>query len=102
MPPADVSSTVAKIAADLRLSADSSAVRTPLAAGGGKAAGSQRAYSLGSYAMGQRDGRTDGRRDRGIAKCAPPPPPPVPLRLRLTRKLTAYRAKDRYCTEHSL
>ena len=35
MPPADGSSTVAKIAADLRPSADESAVRTSLAAGGG-------------------------------------------------------------------
>jgi len=35
MPPADGSSTVAKIAADLRPSADGSAVRTSLAAGGG-------------------------------------------------------------------
>ena len=34
-PPADGSSTVAKIAADLRLSADRSAVRTSLVAGGG-------------------------------------------------------------------
>ena len=35
MPAADDSSTVAKIAADLRLSADGSAVRTSLVAGGG-------------------------------------------------------------------
>ena len=55
--PADGSSTVAKIAADLRLSADGSAVRTSLVAGGGYAAGSQRARSLGSCAMGQTDGR---------------------------------------------
>ena len=54
---------VAKIAADLRPSADGSAVRTSLVAGGGKAAGSQRAHSLGSCAMGQ----TDGRTDRGIS-----------------------------------
>ena len=46
-----------KIAADLRPSADGSAVRTCLVAGGGEAAGSQRAYSLGSCAMGQRDAR---------------------------------------------
>ena len=35
MPPADGSSTVAKIAADLRPSADGSAFRTSLVAGGG-------------------------------------------------------------------
>ena len=35
MPPADGSSTVAKIAADLRPSADGSAVRTSLVAGSG-------------------------------------------------------------------
>jgi len=46
-----------KIAADLCPSADWSAVRTPLVAGGDKAAGSQRAYSLGSCTMGQTDGR---------------------------------------------
>jgi len=54
--PANGSSTVAKIAADLRPSADGSAVRTSLVTGGGYAAGSQRAYSLGSCAMGQTDG----------------------------------------------
>jgi len=43
--------------ADLRPSADGSAVRSSLVAGGGKAAGSRRAYSLGSCAMGQADGR---------------------------------------------
>jgi len=48
--------------ADLRSSADQSArnrsaVRTSLVAGGGKTAGSQRAYSLDSCAMGQTDGR---------------------------------------------
>ena len=37
-PPRDGSSTVAKIAADLRPSADGSAVCTSLAAGGGQAA----------------------------------------------------------------
>jgi len=57
MPPADGSSTVAKIVADLRPSADASAVRTSLVAGGGNAAGSQRAHSLGSCAMGQTHGR---------------------------------------------
>ena len=57
MPPADGSSTVAKIAADLRPSAVGSAVRTSLVDGDGSAAGSQRAYSLGSCAMGQTDGR---------------------------------------------
>jgi len=46
-----------KIAADLRPSADGFAVRTSLVAGGGYAAGSQRAYSLDSCAMGQTDGR---------------------------------------------
>ena len=46
-----------KIAADLRPSADGSAVRTPLVAGGGKPVCSQRGYSLGSCAMGQTDGR---------------------------------------------
>jgi len=60
--PADGSSTVAKIAANLRLSADGSAVRTSQVAGSDKAAGSQRAYSLESC-MGQ----TDRRTDRGIA-----------------------------------
>ena len=45
-----------KIAVDLRPSTDRSAVHTSLVAGGGKAAGSQRAYSLGSCAMGQTDG----------------------------------------------
>ena len=44
---------MAKIAAGLRPFADGSVVRTSLVAGGGKAAGSQRAYSLGSCAMGQ-------------------------------------------------
>jgi len=57
MPPADGSSTVAKIAADLRPSTDGSAVRTSLVARGGRAAGSQRAFSLGSCVMGQTDGR---------------------------------------------
>jgi len=56
-PPADGSSTVAKIAADLRPSADGSAARTSLVVGGGWAAGNQRAYSLGNCAMGQADGR---------------------------------------------
>ena len=65
-PPAGGGSTVAKIAADLRPSADGSAVRASLVAGGRYAAGSQRDYSLGSCAMGQRDGG-DRRTDRGIA-----------------------------------
>ena len=56
-----------KIAANLRPSADGSAVRTSLVAGGGKAAGSQRAYSLGSCAMGQTDGRI------ALFQNAPPP-----------------------------
>jgi len=46
-----------KIAADLRLSADGSAVRISLVVGGGQAAGIQRVYSLGSCAMGQTDRR---------------------------------------------
>jgi len=46
-----------EIAADLRPSADWSAVRKSMVAGGGEDAGSQRAYSLGSCAMGQTDGR---------------------------------------------
>jgi len=54
---ADDFSTMAKLAADLRPSADGPAVCTSLVAGGGKAAGSQRAYCLGSCAMGQTDGR---------------------------------------------
>ena len=58
-----------KIAADLRPSADGSAVRTSLVAGGGSAAGSQRANSLGRCAMGQTDGRTDKRTGRAIPKC---------------------------------
>jgi len=45
-----------KIAADLRPSADGSAVHTSLVAGGGYSAGSQCAYGLGSYAVGQTDG----------------------------------------------
>ena len=57
MPPADDSSTVAKIAADLRPSADGSAVCTSLVARGGRAAGSQRAVSLRSCVMGQTDER---------------------------------------------
>jgi len=57
MPPDDGSSTVAKIAADLRSFADRFAVGTSLVAGGGYTAGSQRAYSLGSCSMGQTDGR---------------------------------------------
>ena len=48
---------MAKIAADLRPSADWSAVRTSLVAGGGQAAGNQRTYSLGSCAVRQTDGR---------------------------------------------
>ena len=46
-----------KTAADIRPSSDGSAVRTSLVAGGGYASGSQRAYSLGSCATGQTDGR---------------------------------------------
>jgi len=46
-----------KIAADLRPFAEGSAVRTSLVPGGGYAAGRKRAYSLGSCAMGQTDGR---------------------------------------------
>jgi len=53
MPPDDGSSTVAKIAADLRSFADRFAVGTSLVAGGGYTAGSQRAY---------RDRQTDGSR----------------------------------------
>jgi len=48
---------VAKIAADLRPSMDGSAVSTSLVASDGKAAGSQHAYSLGSCAIGETDGR---------------------------------------------
>jgi len=51
-----------KIAADLHPSTDGSAVRTSQVASSGKAAGSQRAYSLGSCAMGQTDGRTEKKR----------------------------------------
>jgi len=46
-----------KFTADLRPSADGSAVRLSLVTSGGQAAGSQCAYSLGSCAMGQTDGR---------------------------------------------
>ena len=46
-------------------------VRTFLVAGGGKTAGSQRAYSLGSCVMGHTNGRTDRRTDRAIPKCPP-------------------------------
>ena len=49
---------VAKIVADLRPSADGSAVRTSPVTSGGYAAGSQRAYSFSSCAMGQTDGHT--------------------------------------------
>jgi len=51
-----------KIAADLHPSTDGSAVRTSQVASSGKAAGSQRAYSLGSCAMGQTDGRTEKKK----------------------------------------
>jgi len=44
------------ITVDLRPSADGSAVRTSLVAGGGLPAGSQHAYSLDSCIMGQTDG----------------------------------------------
>jgi len=50
-----------RLAADLRPSADGSAVRPSLVAGGG-VSGSQRAYSLGQLRPG-----TDRRADRGIA-----------------------------------
>ena len=60
---------MAKIAAVLGTSADGFAVRTSLVAGGGYAAGSQGAYSLGSCAVGQTDGRRDRRIDRAILKC---------------------------------
>ena len=46
-----------QIAVDLRPSADGSAVRTSLVAVGGKTAGSQCVYSLGSCAVGETDGR---------------------------------------------
>jgi len=65
--PADGSSTVAKNAANLRPSADGSAVRTSLMAGDGQSAGSHRAYSLGSCAMGRTDGRI------ALFQNAPPP-----------------------------
>jgi len=61
MTPADGSSTVVKIAADLRPSADGSAVRT----------GSQRACSLGSCAAGQTDGQTDEARYSKMPPRAP-------------------------------
>jgi len=63
--PTDRSSTVAKIAAHLR--ADGSTVCTSRVASCDKAAGSQRAYSLDSWAMGQ----TDGHSDHAISKCPP-------------------------------
>ena len=56
------------VAVDLRPSADGSTVRISLMAGGGKAAGSQRAFSLGSCAMGQTGGQRDRRTDRVIPK----------------------------------
>ena len=60
-----------KIAADLHPSTDGSAVRTSQVASSGKAAGSQRAYSLGSCAMGQTEGRTEKKQtDSVIPKCA--------------------------------
>jgi len=58
-----------KIAADLCPFAEGSAVRTFLVAGSGEAAGSQRAYSLGSCTVGQTDRRI------AIFQKAPPPPP---------------------------
>jgi len=55
-----------RLAADLRPSADGSAVRTPVMAGGGESAGSQSAYS-----QGQLHARAavpwDRRTNRGIA-----------------------------------
>jgi len=51
MHPANGSSTVAIIAADMRPSADESTVCTSLLTGGGKVAGSQHTYSLSSCAM---------------------------------------------------
>jgi len=67
--PADGSSTVAKIAADLHPSADGSAVRTSLVAGGGQAQAVSvpTAYSLASCAVGQKDRQTD----RAVPKCPP-------------------------------
>jgi len=57
-----------KIAADLRPSADGSAVRTSLVAGGG----SQCADSLGGCAMGQTDGQMDRQRDGSRYSKMPP------------------------------
>jgi len=61
MLPADGSSTVAKIAADLRPSAEESAVHTSLVVGCGQAAGNQRVYSLQATAPWDR--QTDGHAD---------------------------------------
>jgi len=55
-----------KIAADLRPSADGSAVCTSLVVG---AIGSQHAYSLGSCTTGQTDGRRDGRIEVSLNEC---------------------------------
>ena len=52
--------------ADLRPSADGSAVRASLMAGRGQAAGSQRACSLGSCATGQTYVRTDRQTDGSL------------------------------------
>jgi len=61
---------MAKIAANLRPSADGSAAAHILWSLVAKLqAASQRAYNLSSCAMGQTDGRADRRTDRAIQKC---------------------------------
>jgi len=65
--PADGSSTVVKIAADLRPSADASAYLWWPAVAKMQAASVRRANSLGSCVMGQTDGRTARQAERGTA-----------------------------------
>jgi len=69
-----------RLAADLRPSADGSAVRTPLVAGGGKAAGSLRAAAADTVPkaaarLGQLRPGTDGQTDGRIAESLNAPPP---------------------------
>ena len=69
---ADGSSTVVKIAADLRPSADASAHLWWPAVAKMQAASVRRANSLGSCVMGQTDGRTERQTD-GTRCCIMPP-----------------------------
>jgi len=75
-----------QFAAGLRPSADGSAVRTSLVAGGGKTAGSQRAYSLGRQLC-----RGMGQTDRRIAVSLNAPPPLRAGAKNLHRAMVEYR-----------